>query len=335
MQYTFYDIITAGFSLFGLVIITLLILANKKKFIIPILFCEFILFYGSALEPQAITVNTQQINLNQPPRTVAHAQVPEPNSAELKIAVISDIHAGPYKDAAFLERVVEETNAQNPDIVFLVGDYIYSDHKQADQLAPLSKLKAKFGKYAVLGNHDYDLGRRLTAAEMGKLTNKESSDYVAEKLTEAGITVLRNQTKQLEISGKNLSIIGLEDLWGNTDLEGFEHQLDSIDSAETNILLQHNPDIIQFDNALKADLIISGHTHGGQIRLPIIEAVPPLPTEIGKEYDEGLFDLRVTLQENANPNIKARLFITKGIGEMGPRARLLCQPEIAILHVKW
>jgi hypothetical protein len=348
MQYTFYDIITAVFSLIGFVIIALVTLAYKKKLkikklkmnlsnkwlasvsIILILICELTLLYGSVLEPQAISVNAHQIYLNQPPRTVSHAQL---TPAELKIAVISDIHAGPYKGAQFLERVVEKTNAQNPDLVFLVGDYIYSDHSQADQLIPLKSLKARFGKYAVLGNHDYDLGKRLTAAEMGQFTNGQSADYVASKLKEAGIRVLRNEKEQLKLNDLTINIIGLEDLWGNTDLSGFEGQLKSINPAQTNILLQHNPDLIQFDEALKSDLIISGHTHGGQIRLPIIGAVPPLPTESGKDYDQGLFDLREILQDNANPNIKAQLFITNGIGEMGPRARLLCEPEIAILQI--
>ncbi|MBI4133406.1 hypothetical protein HY478_02215 [Candidatus Uhrbacteria bacterium] len=126
----------------------------------------------------------------------------------------------------------------------------------------------------------------------------------------------------LEKDGAKLAIVGADDLWfGDTDLEAATA---GIPEDVPRILLAHNPDIVYALGDQKFDGILAGHTHGGQIRLPWIGAVPSIPTVLGRAYDRGVFDWR-----------GMPLLITQGIGETGPRARLLAPPEVMIIDVSF
>ncbi len=238
---------------------------------------------------------------------------------QLKIAVVSDLHLGPYKGAEYTSRVVTEINALNPDILFMPGDFIYSRESQADGLAPFKELNPGIISLATLGNHDYGISRNIAGKVDGSLTK---SAYVRNRLQEAGVKVLSNESLLLFEGDGQIRITGLEDLWGYTGQ--FADDLFA-DSETPTIILEHNPDIILDPRVKTADLVVSGHTHGGQVRLPIIGAIAPLPTKLGRDFDRGLFSYADSSQ----------LFITRGAGEMGPRARLFNRPEIAMLNVSY
>ena len=317
MIFTIFDKITFVALVLGLGVQLLAWLVQRRrpsyrKFALPviviIILCQLTLLYGSFVEPRWIEVKHEQIKLASEPST------------ELKVILLADYHLGPYKQDDYVRRTVQMINAQNPDVVLIAGDFIYSAADQVEFFEPFSQVEARYGIYAVLGNHDYGLTRTNQDDNVADGAI-EKSDYVYEKLEEYGIDVLRNENVTLDIEGKEVKLIGLEDMWGNRGdfAEGFA----DITADDTVLLLEHNPDVILDERSELADLIMTGHTHGGQIRLPVIGSLWKIPTVIGQEYDYGLFSL-----ETGN-----QLYITKGLGEMGPRARLFCRPEIVVLEL--
>jgi predicted MPP superfamily phosphohydrolase len=173
-----------------------------------------------------------------------------------------------------------------------------------------------FPTYAVWGNHD--------------IVYKTSENYIIDRtqelrnlFTQAGILILENESIIFEKKGNlPITLIGLDELWAhriNTD-KAYE----DISSDNPIITITHNPDSIKIitKEKRKNNLMVAGHTHGGQIRLPFIGPIVPLPTTLGRNYDKGLKSY-----ENNN------LFITSGIGEMGTRARLFNPPQIDIINL--
>jgi len=260
---------------------------------VVLLFSWSVVFYGSFIEPQILVVNKVDVDL------------PGLNKS-VRVAVLSDIHVGPYKNYGWVHDVVTKTNAQNPDAVFLLGDYVFGHLGQLSDLDALSGLSAPLGVYAVLGNHDYDGDRQYE---------------IKEKLESLGIKVLINTSEIVSISeSEKICLAGLGDLWNRFD---FEQTLNDCLNQENILLLSHNPDAILFEQSQVVDLMISGHTHGGQIRLPFFGAVSKIPTILDKSFNQGLFESETS-----------KFFVTSGLGETGPRARLFNPPEIAILELK-
>lgn len=264
-----------------------------------------VVFYGSFIEPQIITVTK--------------VSLPFGTIEPLKIAVISDLHVGPYKGAYFLRRVVTRINALRPDIVLIAGDLVLTEEITAsslDALAPLQNLHSLLGTYAILGNHDHSIYRM----SMPISPVPDHSDAVEARLTSLGINILRNSSTTIQ-SGENIfTLAGIDDA-----LSGQANILDAlgnIPKGMPTILLSHNPDVILDPASLFADIIITGHTHAGQIRLPWIGALATLPTHLGPKFDQGTFLL----------GSGTYLAITRGIGESGPRARLFAPPEIMLIE---
>lgn len=261
-----------------------------------------IILYGSFLEPKRIKLNTKSIHIDAP---------------HLRIAVIADLHVGPYKRSSYLERVVKDANALEPDLIFLVGDFLFDHTSDIAHLDPLRDLQAAHGIFAVLGNHDS--GHHLLHGKHYQTLDR--SDEVASFLEERGITMLRNSSKRLMIDDIAFRVAGIDDIWmPSFDLDA---AFDGADEHEPVILLAHNPDVISDTRSHKASLIVSGHTHGGQIRLPFIGSIYPIPTLLGRAYDQGIFSI----------NDRTMLAITHGIGETQTRARLFCPPEILLLSL--
>lgn len=251
-----------------------------------------VVFYGSFMEPKILHVNTQAISLSSSP------------AQELRVALIGDIHAGPYRDEDWVRTVVEKTMARQPDLILLVGDFIYDDPSQVSALDSLGDLSAPLGVYAVLGNHDYEGGQ---------------PEIVIQTLEALQIDVLENEHVFLGTTG--ITLAGISDLWFAEDLS---KALEGIQSEDMVILLSHNPDVVLQMESHLADLVLSGHTHGGQICLPWIGSVPPIPDELGRAYARGFFFYE-----------GLPLFITGGVGETGPRARLWDPPEINLLTISY
>lgn len=269
-----------------------------------------VIFYGSFIEPQLIITTNQAIKLG--------ASVSA--TSTLRAAVLSDFHVGPYKKEPYLRRVVATTMAQHPDIVFILGDNIFDDISYIKYLSPLKDLKAPLGVFAVLGNHDY--------GEIGYLrgeTMETRARAVRETLENFDIKVLINQGTKVQAGGKDFYLLGLDEIWtGRASLPKALKNLETIEAPHPSILLAHNADIVREAEKYGIDLVVAGHTHGGQIRLPLIGSVPKIPHRLGNKYDRGLFSFG-----------KTRLFITSGVGESGPRARLFVPPEVAMLEIQF
>lgn len=317
----FYDALIFGFLILDGIFILLLLRvrrSGRRKFpIFPALvffaalFSWLIIFYGSFLEPRFLVITKQNIQLKKNP------------SASLRVALISDLHLGPYKQEGWVKKVVAKTLEVKPDLVLLAGDFVYDHPDQVKFLAPLKDLKAPLGTYAALGNHDYGVDREWPHDE----TILKTAELVRSKLESLGVQVLRNEGKLLrqKPGGDPFFIFGTDEIW--VDRASVRAALDSLGftkSPKNALFFSHNPDIVKVAERLGIPLVLTGHTHGGQIRLPLIGSVSDIPTRLGRDYDRGLFKFKST-----------QLFITSGAGEMGPRARLLVPPEIAILEITY
>ena len=235
----------------------------------------------------------------------------------MRIAQLSDIHLDNFTEPIYLRHVVQKVNQMRPDAVFLTGDFV-SDGltsnafavKAAGQCASiLSELECA-NRFAVLGNHDVAVGER----------------EVTEALRGHGITVLRNASLPIERPGGRFWLAGIDDpVWGNPYPEvAIPPAIRNVPN-EPVVLLCHAPDYA--DDLLKSpagksvSLMLSGHTHGGQVRLPGLGALE-LP-ELGKKYVEGLFRLGAM-----------QLYVNRGIGTIGLPFRFNCPPEITMFTLR-
>ena len=262
-----------------------------------------IIAWGSFIEPRLIKIKHLEINLN------ATIQ-PE----KIRLAFVSDFHAGPYKKNFFISRVVNKIIKQNPDVILLGGDFIENKESASYYLRPLKKLAEQYPTFAVMGNHEYNLSKFRGPKQ------KNRSQTLRRLFKEWHIPILDNQTQVVRTDKGWINITGLPEIWtGEANIAIAEY---NSDPRAPKILLCHNPEIIIDQKANDFDLILSGHTHGGQVRLPWIGSVPPLPTSLGRSYDRGLFKLK-----------NGYLYITAGIGTNLTRARLFNPPEITIIDL--
>ncbi len=264
--------------------------------------------YGSFIEPQIIVTNEYA--------------TPFPATKPLKIAVIADMHVGPYKGAAFLERVVKRVNAELPDVILIAGDFLYDENSDLRLLEPLKDLHASLGVYGVTGNHDAGHFLSVIIRHHQPYTERDRSDELTAYLERIGITVLRNQSRILNLPNGNIAIAGTDDVWSAS--HSLSGALANIPDEIPLILLAHNPDIILDPQSHRAQLIVAGHTHGGQFRLPFIGPIAPFPDRLGHKFDQGLFQI----------DGDTTLAITRGVGETLARARLFAWPEIMILQIQ-
>jgi predicted MPP superfamily phosphohydrolase len=223
--------------------------------------------------------------------------------AGLTIAHLSDIHHGPYTGLDYLNRCVEIVNELSPDLIALTGDFTYGGRRYIEPCAELLRnLKARIGVYAVLGNHDYYVG----------------ASHVARALKAAGCNLLIDQQDRLEHRGSKLCLLGVDDLYyGDTD---FYKVMGSLPKDLRTIVFSHNPDFIE-EFAVRQyhmDFMMSGHTHGGQIRFPFIGA-PHISSSYGQRYARGL-----------NRKGSMQVYTTRGIGSILLPSRFDCPPEIAL-----
>ena len=239
--------------------------------------------------------------------TLARVNVPiqhlPPEFSGLTIGHLSDIHHGMFTDADYIRRCVTLLNAQQPDLIALTGDFTYGKRTFVEPCADvLSELKPRIGTYAVLGNHDYYQG----------------AGHTARALRRVNINLLIDERERLELRGAKLSLLGVDDLYyGQTDVLRL---LRDIPSDEPKITLAHNPDFIE-EFAVKnahVDLMMSGHTHGGQIRLPLLGA-PHIDSDYGQRYAIGMNHCRAM-----------QIYTTRGIGTIALPVRFDCPPEVVL-----
>ena len=234
--------------------------------------------------------------------TVREYRVKDKDLAGIKIVYAADFHVG-KKHTARLAKVVDLINAQKADIVLLGGDFV-KGHKEKSTLPieliayELSHIKSDYPVYTVLGNHDMWVG----------------GDKIQKVLEKNGIKVLRNSNDFVNVKDKKIYIAGIEDL-----TTGFPNQNKAFENTEKpGILLSHQPDI--FPKAWEdANIILAGHTHGGQVVFPIIGALL-VPSAYGQKFRSGY------IEEN-----NKKMIVTKGLGTSILPIRFNCKPEINVI----
>lgn len=218
-----------------------------------------------------------------------------------RVIHLSDIHHSPFTGAEHIERVVRVANRLRPDLMVLTGDYV-SHHRE--YIAPvarlLGKLSARHGVHACLGNHDH-----WTDAEL-----------VVREFSDAGINMLVNEGFRLNAGGAAFWLAGVDDhMVGKTDVGA---ALTGSYPDELKVLLAHNPIIFREAARYGVDLTLSGHTHGGQIRV----------RETGKKLLPG------RRKAGLHKKHDSQLYITRGIGTVVVPVRYHCPPEISLLEFK-
>lgn len=293
----------------------------RKKILVSALLAAALLaaafVWGFLIEPNLLVVNRHEIK-------------PAGWNKEhdgLRIVVVSDLHGGAsFIDAAKLKQVVDAANAENPDLVVLLGDFVSQVRSaEAIEQRPLKMpieevarsiagLKAKFGVFAVIGNHDdwYD------------------RETVRKALERVGIRVLVDELATIEIKSVNLHLLGLRDFMSVGSPSKFMKEVkalaDGIDNGDL-IILDHSPDVVPMltgrnSASDRTRLILAGHTHGGQVWLPFIGS-PIVPSNFGQRFAFGLVKYE-----------GVDVFVTTGVGTSILPVRFMVPPEIAVLTLR-
>lgn len=229
----------------------------------------------------------------------------------LKIVQFTDTQLGEFYSLKDLERAVDKINEENADIVVFTGDLIdnAAQYEEISNIAPvLSKIEANLGKYAVYGNHDIGGG---------------AERYYEDIMNEAGFQVLRNYSTTLEVAGNTVKIMG-----GDEAMMGWHDAritTEGINEEDINILLLHEPDLIEDYANYPIDLALSGHSHGGQVSLPVIG--PLVNNYLAEKYYKGWYTV------NAEENIK--LFVSSGLGNTKVPFRFGNIPVVESFEIKF
>lgn len=215
-----------------------------------------------------------------------------------RIVQLTDIHHGVFLPGPMLRHVVSLANSLEPDIVAVTGDFVTYSSAYIEPVAEiLSGLRSRHGTYAVLGNHDFRVG----------------ADQIAESLENNGIEVLRNSHVHLRRKGQSLYIAGIDDLLYKADLD---RALRGIPQKAPTILLSHNPGIIGAASRAGVQLVLAGHTHGGQVNIPFL----------GNIWGRSEEQLRFKVGWGRLG--KTQIYVSRGIGTIVLPLRYRCPAEI-------
>lgn len=252
---------------------------------------------GFCIEPSRLSITRREISIPKLP----------PEFDGLTIAQLTDFHYRPEDDYSLMEKVVTAVNAENVDLIALTGDYVNHDKSVlVPLLEHIQKLESKHGMIATMGNHDGWSGPR---------------SYYKGLFEKIGCTFLINQNTKLDIGGTPLHVAGTDYVWlGEPDPVATFKGI-PIDAPVLGLV--HEPDYFDTMRSLRdIDLQLSGHTHGGQCRVPLI-GYAPAKVKYGKKFIYDLYS-----KENS------QIFVSRGVGTTGIRVRFACPPELAILTLR-
>lgn len=208
--------------------------------------------YAYHVEPTWLAVNRLSLPVRDLPAPLAG----------LRVAQLSDFHFGPHIPTGYLEGAIERTVAEKPDLIALTGDFIDRGPSHVAAAAKLFRgLKAPLGVYAVLGNHDFSVH-----TARGVRRHPELDRRVADALSAEGVTMLRNKSVRVEHNGAGLLVAGVDDLWSGESNP--DAALEGTCAKTPRVVLAHNPQSVEQFAKHRADVVLSGHTHGGQIDWP-------------------------------------------------------------------
>jgi len=244
-------------------------------------------------EPFRLTVEHHQIRLRRLPRELDG----------FRIVQLSDLHHSPFTSREQIERAIATANSLQPDIVALTGDYVSKEREYAAPCAELlGGLRARHGIFAVLGNHDHWTDAAL----------------ITDLFRAEGITVLINQGMHFEKNGAAFWLAGVDDTM--VGLEDLPLALAGASEQEFKLLLAHNPIILRKAARAGVDLVLSGHTHGGQVSLRSDRSASGRP--------------RRRLLKGLARQGETQIYVTRGLGTVVLPVRFGCPPEVSLLELR-
>lgn len=255
-------------------------------------------FYANQVEPNSLDINHIQIS---------HKKIPL-GFQDFKIVQFSDTHLGFQYNLEKLQNLITTINSLKPDLLFFTGDLLDepNHYDEIDEtIAALKQLEAPFGKFAVYGNHDH---------------GGYGSNIYKKIMEEAGFQLLQNESTKIALSnGEKIYLLGIDDAMLGTP--NFEASKKNVQEEAYKILLSHAPDLA--DEAVKhhIELQLSGHSHGGQIKIPFFGALVKPP--YGEKYFEGLYTI--------GKDHPLTLYVNRGLGTTRLPFRFLSKPEITVI----
>jgi uncharacterized protein len=258
-------------------------------------------YYAHDIETRMLTITRQ---------TISHPDIPKGFDG-CKMVLFSDTHLGFQYNLSQFEKLMNKINSLSPDIILFTGDLMDEPNKyvHSQKIIPLLNiLKAPLGKYCIYGNHDH---------------GGYGTDIYSSIMKDSGFIVLLNEAKPLKLlDGSTIYIIGIDDAM--LGKPSFETALKDVPGDSYKILLSHAPDLC--DQALfhDIDLQLSGHSHGGQIKIPFAGALVTPP--YAEKYTEGMYKI-------ASPSHEITLYVNRGIGTTRLPFRFLSKPELTVFQL--
>jgi uncharacterized protein len=258
-------------------------------------------FYANRIEPNLLDINNQQMQ---------HPFIPRSFDG-IKIVQFSDTHLGFQYNLNQFQKLVKKINNLKPDLIFFTGDLIDEPNKypEINQLVPiLQQLKAPLGQYCIFGNHDH---------------GGYGSDIYRNIMETANFTVLLNESKPINLkNGSQIYLIGIDDaMLGQPDLK---LALDQVPNNMFKLLLSHAPDLAETAVQYQIHWQLSGHSHGGQVKIPFVG--PLVTPPFARVYTEGLY----TIGESS----PLTLYVNRGIGTTRLPFRFMARSELTIFTLK-
>jgi hypothetical protein len=261
--------------------------------------------YTTVVEPSRLLVRRYKLGIRNLPAALDG----------IRFAHMSDTHYGPYVSLPHIRRAVKLVRQQRCDLVVLTGDYVHRTPQAIhDGIGVLEECRGALGAVAVLGNHDH----------------WEDTAACVERFEQIGLPLLDHRRRYLTKSGLVMSepapadsivIAGMGDLW--EDPQTFADILEDVEPTQPRIVLSHNPDTAELPDAgtYRVDLMLSGHTHGGQVWVPGIGS-PIVPSSYGERYSGGLC-----------PGPHFRVLVSRGVGMAVMPVRFGVPAEISVIEL--
>ncbi|MGB3181753.1 MAG: metallophosphoesterase [Cyclobacteriaceae bacterium] len=274
-----------------------------------------LLAYGSLIEPRLL-LDEQRVEAELP-------HLPQEWEGK-RVALLADFQVGMWwGNTGMVSKAVDRIIDSKADLVLIGGDFVYKpDTAVVDEAVSLVKPLADAGipVYAVLGNHDYSLMKKESKSR------PDIAAYLESELEKAGIEVLRNESVNIAKQGKPLHVVGIGSEWA--DNSDPVTALGGIGASEARIIFMHNPVAYRDLAPNTAPLTLAGHTHGGQLRIPLLPSESWMDIARKREVvAEGWSSEKIDKEGN-------RLYVNRGIGFSLIPVRLFCRPELTIITLR-
>nr|WP_205092481.1 metallophosphoesterase [Thalassobacillus pellis] len=255
-------------------------------------------YYARYMEPDMLTIQTE---------TIKNTSIPE-SFQDFKIVQFTDTHVGFHYSLDQLKNVVDTINQQQPDLILFTGDLVDKPHEYTwdeDIVSVLEQLQAPHGKYWIYGNHDH---------------GGYGTEVVKKTMADSGFTVLQNSSTAIQKGNGLFYLAGLDDVMlGRPNLE---KALQGVDPSVFTIMMVHEPDYADYVKRFPVDVQLSGHSHGGQIQVPLFGYLVTPPH--AEKYVEGFHELG---------DYPLQLYVSRGLGTTRLPYRFLCKPELTVFKL--